>query len=163
MNGPNIDSLSTQSSAGTSTVVNWSGRQARVLIGESNSQWRSAVCMQLENLIRLKDGWDGYRGKAVRLEVANFALRLLDVVCAPNALAPQIVPGVDGDIQIEWHTDAAQIELRVFGPNKVSAWRLTPDSAPDGEEFELRVDFLIVSNWIKELTEGDSASKRAAA
>ena len=108
-------------------------------------------------------GWNGYRAGPVEFRTANFALNMLKSVCGPDAPAPSVVPGVNGDLQIEWHLKNGDIELHVRAPNDVHAWRQTPTTHEDGEELTLTVDFTEIVRWIKELTEPASAAVSAAA
>lgn len=133
----------------------------RVTISEVSGQWQVAVKQRLEELIRLEEGWDGYTAFPVSFDNAMFAFRMLESICRPATLAPQIVPGLSGDLQIEWHTLQGDIELWVRGPNNVHAWREMYDSQED-EEINLTTDFSAVSEWVKEVTEKTIAVAAAA-
>jgi hypothetical protein len=135
----------------------------RLLISEPERNWRDPVAKRLEELIRLERGWDGYRGAPVSFEIAHFAVRMLEVACGLETPIPQIVPGSQGDLQIEWHTERGDIELDVLAPNSVFAWRRTASTGPDGEEIQLTNDFSQVAVWIKELTEPSRAIGTTAA
>src|SRR5690349_18746537 len=84
---------------------------ARVLLSDTPYAWRDVVESALGDLIRLPDGWDGYRGAPVSFSNAFFALRMLESICSLSTEPPQLVPGSDGDLQIEWHTMRGDIEL----------------------------------------------------
>ncbi len=64
--------------------------------------------------------------------------------------APQLVPGADGTLQIEWHTNQFDIEIDVFAPYRVIATRLDLISEQE-DEIELQADFSALSDWIVEL------------
>lgn len=137
---------------------------ARILMSEPPiSEWREAVMERLQELLRLEYGWDGYYGMPVRLENAVFALRMLEAACDADTTAPQIVPGAEGDLQIEWHTLSGDLELHVKGPNDVHAWRLMARADAEEEELDLRTDFLAVARWIEDVTETSIAADAAAA
>jgi hypothetical protein len=126
----------------------------RVLITEPNHNcWWNKVKEQLQDLISLKIGWDGYQGEPVSFENANFALRVLEAICFDDTPTPQIVPGTGGDLQIEWHTHVTEIELHILAPNNVHAWISSPQTEPEGEEFALTIDFSIVAGLIRRMTE----------
>ena len=125
----------------------------QVLITKPDHDWRDEVIEQLQDLISLEVGWDGYRGEPVSFETANFALKALEAICYENTPAPHIVPGSGGDLQIEWHTHVAEIELHILAPNNVHAWIATPETGEDGEEFHLTTNFSIVAELIKRITE----------
>jgi len=122
-----------------------------------------SVIGRLDELCRLEAGWDGYVAPPVSFSNANFALSVLASACPPNGPAPQIVPGSDGDLQLEWHSDIADIELHIRGPNNVRAWRFIQGGADDGEEIDLTTDFGVVAGWLAELSEAAVAARPAAA
>lgn len=138
--------------------------RARVVISKHDSEWYEVVQSRLEELVDdLRPGWDGYNGRPVSFLNASFALSMLSSICRPDTPAPQIVPGSDGDLQIEWHTDEVDIELAVRGPYVVNAWRWVVGDDPDGESLELSQDFTEVANWVSEILEHQVAADTAAA
>jgi hypothetical protein len=122
--------------------------------------WKERVVQRLEYLIRLERGWDGYNARNVQFPIAVFAISMLDSICGPSTKAPDIVPGADGDLQIEWHTLNGDIELDVRAPNVVVAWRSTEN--PDGEEITLKNNFSVISGWVADLMEPTVAHNAAA-
>jgi hypothetical protein len=135
----------------------------RVRITDPVLCWREAVINQLNDLVVIEQGWDGYKGKPVTFENAYFALRMLEASCGVEAPVPQIVPGAAGDLQVEWHIGSTDIELDIRGPNDVHAWICSEHTGPDGQEFDLTNDFTIVARWIRDLSDSSSASSIAAA
>lgn len=133
------------------------------ILSEPLHAWRQVVIDRLDELCKLEVGWDGYRGLPVSFTNANFAAIMLASACPLDAPAPQIVPGVNGDLQIEWHTAGTDIELHVRGPYDVQVWRETQSSPEGGEELHLTNDFSIVASWIAELSESSVASRSSAA
>jgi hypothetical protein len=73
------------------------------------------------------------------------------------------LPGVAGDVQFEWHTEAGDIELHVRRPNSVHAWRETAATEVGGEEVELAFNFLPIVSWIEQLSEATADADTAAA
>lgn len=136
--------------------------RVRAVVYEPNSVWRDEVKARLDKLVDLKIGWDGYQGRPVTFQNAYFAMQMLESACQPDALTPQIVPGSDGDLQVEWHLRGGDIELHVRAPNDVYAWRRIAATS-DEEELHLTNDFVSVAEWIKELTESSLAADSAAA
>jgi len=92
-----------------------------------------------------------------------FAASVLASACPPDAPKPEIVPGTDGDLQIEWHTCLADIELDIHAPYEVHAWRLGPTTAIEGEEHKLTSDFRTVARWLAEISGSEGAPRSAAA
>jgi hypothetical protein len=125
--------------------------------------WSRVVSLRLNELVRLPEGWDGYRARPVDFEIAFFTYQMLQNVCGADTPAPRIVPGSSGDLQCEWHTRNGDLELDVRAPNRVHAWRSTRQTGPDGEERELTVDFTVVARWISEIVETDDRDAASAA
>src|SRR6266581_1593483 len=151
----------TDTSFASAVPVSLPTRPARLIISEPVHGWRDAVAKQLEELVRLPAGWDGYAAEAVSLLNANFALRLLERVCASDTIVPQIIPGSSGDLQIEWHTAHGDIEIHVRAPNDVLAWRSNEQIGPDGEELTLTNDFIAVAHWLEDLEPPGAAAAAA--
>lgn len=135
----------------------------RVVVVPVERAWRNEVMKRLERLMRLTPGWDGYRAQAVTLDTVTFTLQMLESTCGDKIPAPEIVPGISGDVQVEWHTDTVDIELHVRAANSVHAWRYTANTGPDGEELELSVDFKPIIGWINDLVEPPVDADTAAA
>ncbi len=128
--------------------------EARVLIDEVKPLWSADITKKLGELVKLEPGWDGYRAMPVSFVNAVFAFRVLERICGPATPAPMIVPGVGGDLQLEWHTAKGDIELHVLAPNNVRAWYTrVDDENSGGEERELKTDFSIVAKWVQNVTE----------
>ena len=153
----------TANAAFSACVVAFTTANPKLMIIQPNFEWRKAAEERLEKLVRLHVGWDGYSGQPVGLQNAIFALHMLDAMCGPSAGSPQFVPGVDGDLQIEWHTLRGDIELHVIEPNHVRAWRSLVGAPSHEEEVELTNEFSKVAAWVQEITEPPRANATAAA
>ena len=132
------------------------------LMTDIEQKWRDPVIKRLNELVALQLGWDGYEGVPVTFENAYFAMQVLDACCRGDAPTPQIVPGSNGDLQIEWHLEKGDIELHILAPNDVHAWHADENIGFEGEEVLLTNDFTIVMRWIKNLTEPPRATVPAA-
>jgi len=141
------------------TVHEFPYEHQRNVISEPDYGWRREIVDRLQDLIALEVGWDGYQGEPVSFENAVFALRVLESICSNHDPIPQIVPGAGGDLQIEWHTHMADIELHIIAPNNVQAWIATEETGPDGIDYHLTIDFTEVARQIRKMTE--RASDRA--
>ena len=124
--------------------------------------WRFSVDRRLNELVSLPIGWDGYRGKPVSRENAIFARNVIETICGHDLPAPQIVPGINGDLQLEWHTFYGDLELRIVRPNLVNAW-FAEGKNDDGIETIFSNDFKVASVWLASITEKHLAAELAAA
>lgn len=134
-------------------VIEFPSNCTRILITEPEQAWYEKAVEQLEELVKLKTGWDGYQGLPVSFENATFALRIMESICRNDTQPPQIVPGVSGDLQIEWHTMQGDIELHVKAPNDVRAWHSPLSNYIGEEELNLTFDFTDVAGWVKIVVE----------
>ena len=62
---------------------------------------------------KLEFGWDGYKGIAVPLERAKLATRLIENLVTPLIPRPDVVPGCNGSIQIEWCENGYELEIEL--------------------------------------------------
>lgn len=134
-----------------------------LILNEPYFEWWQEIIRRLDELCKLEPGWDGYAAPPVSFSNAYFAASVLASACPPDAPKPEIVPGTDGDLQIEWHTCLADIELDIHAPYEVHAWRLGPTTAIEGEEHKLTSDFRTVARWLAEISGSEGAPRSAAA
>jgi hypothetical protein len=131
---------------------------------------------RLEELSKLEVGWDGYRGVPMRFEVGYFAAEIIkNLLCGLSTpymrdmrdrstpYMPEIIPGSNGDVQIEWHRNGKSIELHVKAPYNVTAWRNNNAFGENGEEINLEADFTTINKWLEEFTGATPANEAAAA
>jgi len=112
--------------------------------------WAQDIKGRLQELVELPSGWDGYMGAPVTFAHAVFSLSLLDRLYIDDLPMPDLIPGTDGSLQIEWHCNGCHVELDVLGANNVVATKYY-DS--DHEEYVLPLtnDFGSVLSWMREL------------
>lgn len=122
-----------------------------VRVNIPSSSWADELSGRLNELTSLPRGWDGYFAPPIPFTNAAFAAALIDRLCIAGIEAPQIVPGNDGRLQIEWHSGGFDIELEVTAPYKVYASRENIRSGEVEEEF-LASDFSVLSRWLSELS-----------
>ncbi|MFZ1415884.1 MAG: hypothetical protein WAS73_15095 [Defluviicoccus sp.] len=123
---------------------------ARVRVAQPRSQWVSELTERFEDLLKLPPGWDGYAGRPVTFNCALFAANLIERLFVGGVPAPQLVPGGDGTLQIEWHRNQYDVEIDVLGPFDVLAVRRNIRTG-QVEELELQMDFSPLSEWIAAL------------
>lgn len=85
--------------------------------------WDRGLEPRFRELVSLPHGWDGYDGQPVSASCACFAASLLGSLWVEGVEAPQLVPGPDGTLQIEWHVNQFDIEIDVLGPYHIVATR----------------------------------------
>ncbi len=90
----------------------WQDQPVAELIGtESMPTWFPRLVDQLNDVLSLDDGWAGPGSLAPNEHSALSALRSLRGLADPYLRPPQLVPTVDGGVQIEWHTNGVDLEL----------------------------------------------------
>ena len=146
-----LSNTATEALWGNSNVVGLGREPLRVLISENTGVWLQSLMPTLNELVALRSGWDGYQAKPVKFDVAHFTAEVVQRLETANVPAPSLVPGINGDLQLEWHARNWDIELHVRAPYEVHAWRSGPNVDPDGEDIELTADYSIVRNWVREI------------
>lgn len=122
----------------------------RLIISQPDSDWYSHLKERLSQLTALPVGWDGYMGRPVSFQCANFAANILVRLCRSNVPAPSLVPGADGSLQIEWHRNKFDVEIDVLGAQNVIATRV--DRETDMQEIvEIENDFSEIAKWVEDL------------
>lgn len=134
----------------------------RLLISEPSREWIGTVNNRLEELIRLRQGWNGYQAQPVSYENAVFAQKIIEGTCRNNNIQPSIVPGSSGDLQVEWHTLEGDVELHVLAPYTVRAY-YSNESNQTEQEVDLTNDFSLIGTWLNEIKETSIAHIAAAA
>lgn len=94
--------------------------------------WASDLTTRLQQLRDLSHGWDGPGSGPIKAWLLNEATRLvMDALAnSQNSVAPFLVPGGDGSVQIEWHTKSGEIEFDLAVDGTRSIWihdRVTGD------------------------------------
>ena len=127
-----------------------------VPVARKDSQWVQELESRFKELTGLPIGWDGYQGKPVSSSCAKFAANLIESICVDHVPAPQLVPGSDGTLQLEWHLNGYDIEIDVLAPLEVVATR---HDHVTGEEDEIKVesDFSELAEWVTALGEARAA------
>ena len=85
---------------------NFSPRSTQLILGDRNL----AV---LNRLLALPERWDGFRARPVTETAAKGAMTALFEVAHDGSLSPQVVPLVDGGVQLEWHAGGYSLEIEI--------------------------------------------------
>jgi hypothetical protein len=82
--------------------------------------WLGELQEQLQELLRLPEGWDSYSAEPISRQAASETLRFLSVapVISP---APALVPVNDGSLQLEWHRQQIDLEIRFCADGRIEA------------------------------------------
>jgi hypothetical protein len=137
-------------------------RGARVRVASQSSRWTTQLEKRFDELTALPRGWDGYAGRPVSFWCAHFAANLMERLFVDGVPAPQLVPGGDGTLQLEWHRNQFDVEIDVLAPCDVLAVRRNHVTG-QVEELELQTDFTALSEWIADLEVGRENFQRVKA
>lgn len=122
----------------------------RLCVSAPCSTWYKSLEKRIEELVTLPRNWDGYNGIAIPFSTAQFAVNLLESLSRGDVPPPSLVPGGDGSIQIEWHTEKLDIEIDILRPYEVYASRYDISRDKD-TEIKITADFAPLVPWIAEL------------
>lgn len=111
------------------------------------SRWIEELLPKFEELMRLPVGWDGYSGLPVSFQCVCFALQLIASLSTAEIEAPQVVPGSDGSLQLEWHNYGYDVELNILALFEVVAFRKNVNTGAI-EELDLTMDYKTVYSWM---------------
>lgn len=81
-----------------------------------DNEWFNNIHNKLDELINLPIGWDGYKGVPISIQNSLFTIFILEYLYYEGLSLPQLVPGNDGSLQIEWHENGFDIEIDIIKP-----------------------------------------------
>lgn len=114
------------------------------------SSWIEELSPKFQELMALPVGWDGYAGLPVSFDCVCFVVQLIDRLSINEIEAPQVVPGSDGSLQLEWHNYGYDVELNILAPSEVLAFRRDVNTGVI-EELDLTTDYTVVYSWIMDM------------
>lgn len=133
----------------------------RVIIEGKCSDWYVQLEDRLRELVALPVGWDGYYGQPVSFHNADFAATILERLCRSDVPTPDLIPGTDGSLQIEWHVNDIDVELDILSPQHVIATIFYETTGLERTE-ELDNDYTLVANWLDSLSVETADNLQAA-
>lgn len=68
---------------------------------------------QINRLLRLGPGWDGYRANPVTTESVNAVMAVISQLATDLSVPPLVFPLPDGGLQLEWHAGRESVEVEV--------------------------------------------------
>jgi hypothetical protein len=89
-------------------------------LGAYDWSWIPVLIDKLRELLRLPRDWDGYGAEPVRPEAALTSALIVNATLAKGARFPEIIPTVDGGVQIEWRRGNRHLEIEVMSPYEIS-------------------------------------------
>jgi len=106
----------------------------------------------LYSLSSLPAGWNSYQAKPIGPDVIQAAVKLVSNLLKTNTPAPDVVPRVQGGIQLEWHLKNIDIEVYIdsSGAMRFYAEDLTDSRAPD--ELQLPAGEAVLSSWLARIS-----------
>lgn len=75
--------------------------------------WIMWAVRAAQQLLSLPENWDSYGARPVKPEAVVSALELLSMIMRLNTPLPEIVPTIQGGVQLEWHTRDIDLEIEV--------------------------------------------------
>lgn len=102
--------------------------------------WLEATNESLRELLALAPNWDSYGAAAVRAESVMASVDLLRAMVQEDTPAPNVVPTPRGFIQLEWHRDGLDFEIKVESFGKYSAHfehSLSGETCDDEHDWDL--------------------------
>jgi hypothetical protein len=113
--------LMTRPSAATNVGVIEQRVNTRETTFRHTPRWQYDLEDKLTALIRLPANWDSYGARTIDSQAAEMAARFLCLVLRDDAVLPKIVPTVRGNIQLEWYSDRAELEIEVGAQGPLTA------------------------------------------
>ncbi len=135
-----------------STISSLNMRLPRVRVQNNRSEWAKKLEVRFDELTSLPKGWDGYDGIPVSITCARFAAKLVERLYVKGVGVPQLVPGADGTLQLEWHMNQYDLEIDVLAPYEVVA-TLYDHLTEQEQEIEVQTDFTELSEWVISLSQ----------
>lgn len=99
------------------------------------------------DLLTLPPDWDANGGDPIEMEVVNAAFAFIPTVLEAGSPAPWVVPMSDGGIQLEWHTQGAELEVAI-APNRSITGYWYCESEGKEDEFEIDNDLTLIKTYI---------------
>jgi hypothetical protein len=106
-----------------------------VQVPQPEPAWLYPVLDKLQHVSRLAENWDSYGGDAPSDKSVYTALAILSQILRGESSAPALVPLSEGGVQLEWHGDGEELEIRIGANGQISAFRFD-EKAGRGEEID---------------------------
>ncbi len=94
-----------------------------VEVSQPEPTWLYPTLDRLQHLSRLSDNWDSYGGRPLTDEAVFTSLSVIARLLSDESVPPAIVPTSEGGVQLEWHREGDELEIRVAPGGEISAFR----------------------------------------
>lgn len=123
-----------------------SGPSGRFMVQGDVPAWVPDVLQQLDRLLDLGVNWSGTPSAPIEPRLAVGAVNDVLAAVLPNydAPVPQLVPCVDGGLQLEWHRGGWDIEVSLSPLGQVWVDASSADLEWDGDFASRREDLRLV-------------------
>jgi hypothetical protein len=99
-------------------------------------KWLNSLLDDLTSLSRLPANWDSYEARAIDPQAALMTAQFLCSVLREDAILPKLVPTVEGNIQLEWCNESAELEIEIGAQGPLTAYFVDHRSR---EEWESKI------------------------
>jgi len=82
-------------------------------------KWFKGILEKLSNFDNLKNNWDDDGALEIDLDAILAAIKLLAQIVKEETPEPYVFPTVIGGIQIEWHTEKADLEIEIESNRRI--------------------------------------------
>jgi hypothetical protein len=95
------------------------GNVMAIVVNGPIPTWIPPTVARLNTLLDLPENWDLQGAARIDRAVIPTVLRLLTDAASPNMPVPDLVPTVEGGIQVEWHTRGIDLEIEAARPDEL--------------------------------------------
>src|ERR1035437_278018 len=131
------------------------GSEIVVFLEESSLEpsipgWVLPTANAFADMLELPFGWNSYSARPVDPRTIEIAGGLLAAVMQHHTAPPTLVPTVRGGIQLEWHRNGLDIEIRIDPSRRTTVYAVDNRSGEELDSEWLPGD-MSLSSWIDKL------------
>jgi hypothetical protein len=101
-----------------------------------------------DELIGLRQDWDGRGSAAVRIDALMFAYSVLSQSMTPSTVPPSIIPLGNGGVQLVWTSGVADVEVEVTKPNHVGVYYVEHATGKE-REWQATTEFTALASLLR--------------
>jgi len=85
-------------------------------------EWVKLTVQRLQAVADLPSGWSGLMGRPIEVQLMPIAFQVVqELIPRDAAWVPQIIPTVEGGVQLEWHRDGFDLEIEISCTGEIYA------------------------------------------